>query len=179
MEKPSAYTIKYTGQSEIKAIIDLLGISTVDSDPQDRYQYDGTAIAVKNISVSAMLHEIAHWMLASEEERKLIDYGLGCGPNTGEKNHSAAMVAERAQIKTEFLVMSKENLHMTDDSYASLLGIAFEAALGYDINQTLKVHNWIPENDLFDKNFFLSINWLQNKKLLSKHVPAILTNGVK
>lgn len=179
MAKSSSYTTSYTEQPEIKSIIDYLGIPTTDNDPQYGFQYDGNAISIKNISVSALLHEISHWLLASETERKLIDYGLGRGPDTGRKNPDAQNKADEVKIKIESLILSKDTMHLTNDSYASLLGIAFEAALGYDISKTTMVHNWASEDckksdDMFDKFFFSIISSLQDKKLLTGHIPTIL-----
>src|SRR4029079_19487297 len=78
-----------------------------------------------------ILHEVAHFLLASPERRRLPDFGLGPGPDTTER-----AAAERAAI------VSPPEREM-DEAAASLLGILWEAALGQPALASFLDQNWL------------------------------------
>jgi hypothetical protein len=82
-----------------------------------------------------LLHEIAHFQVAPEARRTLIDFGLGPGPETGD---SAA--AERAA--TIFGVERER-----EEALASLLGILWEVELGQPALASFLDQNWLEGAD--------------------------------
>jgi hypothetical protein len=81
------------------------------------FNWDGTALD-GDTEAYVILHEIAHFVLAPPVRRRLVDFGLGPGPDTSERS-----AAERA---TAVPLIERE----ADEAEASLLGILWEAALG-------------------------------------------------
>src|SRR5215470_19312591 len=82
-----------------------------------RFNWDGTALNGAS-EAYVILHEIAHFVLAPPERRRLVDFGLGPGPDTLDRD-----AAIRAAILTP---LAREE----DEAAASLLGIVWEAELG-------------------------------------------------
>jgi hypothetical protein len=84
---------------------------------QCSYNWDGVAL---NGATEAyvILHEVAHFALASPERRRLIDFGLGPGPDTLDRD-----AAESAAVLS---LPAREG----DEAAASFLGIVWEAQLG-------------------------------------------------
>ena len=94
------------------------------------FNWDGTALDGAT-EAYVILHEAAHFVLAPPERRRLVDFGLGPGPDT-----AARAVAERAAI----LPMRERD---TDEAAASLLGILWEAALGQPALASFLDQNWL------------------------------------
>ncbi|HKR19081.1 MAG TPA: hypothetical protein VJS41_02960 [Stellaceae bacterium] len=78
-----------------------------------------------------LLHEVAHFQLASPARRVLVDFGLGPGPETGDR-------ARAAQAQTLF-GLARER----EEAMASLLGILWEAELGHPALASLLDQNWL------------------------------------
>ncbi|HEX3535148.1 MAG TPA: hypothetical protein VHU15_00115 [Stellaceae bacterium] len=95
-----------------------------------RFNWDGAAL---NPATEAyvILHEVAHFMLAPPERRRLIDFGVGAGPDTTDRAAAEAAavvdIAEREQ----------------DEAEASLLGILWEATLGQPALASFLDQNWL------------------------------------
>jgi hypothetical protein len=98
------------------------------------FNWDGTAL---NGATQAyvILHEIAHFALASPERRGLIDFGLGPGPDTVDRT-----AAERAAILPPLL-------REEDEAAASLVGIIWEAELGQPALASFVDQNWLEGLD--------------------------------
>jgi hypothetical protein len=107
-----------------------LGIATIDEEPAAAYSWDGTAVRVRS-EAWVLLHEIAHWQLCPPERRRLPDFGLGAGPETGriEEADAAACVGAAAREREEQL--------------SSLLGILWEAELGQPALLAFLEQNWL------------------------------------
>ena len=82
-----------------------------------------------------ILHEIAHFVLAPPERRRLVDFGLGPGPDTKDRD-----AAERAAV------LAPQALE-EDEAAASLLGIIWEAALGQPPLASLLDHNRLENHE--------------------------------
>jgi hypothetical protein len=95
-----------------------------------RFNWDGTALNA-GTEAYVILHEVAHFALASPAHRGLIDFGLGPGPDTIDRE-----AAERAAV-----VSLLE--HERDEAAASLLGIVWEAALGQPALASFLDQNWL------------------------------------
>jgi hypothetical protein len=78
-----------------------------------------------------LLHELAHWRLASLARRRLIDFGLGPGPETGDLES-----AKRAQC---VFGLERE----CEEAMASLLGILWESSLGHPALASFLDQNWL------------------------------------
>jgi hypothetical protein len=94
------------------------------------FNWDGTAL---NGATEAyvILHEVAHFALAPPTRRKLVEFGLGPGPDTLDRN-----TAERAATLPR---LERE----VDEAAASLLGIVWEAALGQPALASFLDQNWL------------------------------------
>jgi hypothetical protein len=78
-----------------------------------------------------ILHEAAHFLLAPPERRRLIDFGLGAGPDTTDQDAAeAAAAVDLAQREA-------------DEAEASLLGILWEAELGQPALASFLDQNWL------------------------------------
>jgi hypothetical protein len=95
-----------------------------------RFNWDGTAL---NGATEAyvILHEIAHFVLAPPDRRTRVDFGLGPGPDTLDRE-----TAERAAVLS---ALARDE----DEAAASLLGIAWEAALGQPSLASFLDQNWL------------------------------------
>ena len=94
------------------------------------FNWDGTALD-GDTEAYVILHEVAHFVLAPPERRRLIDFGLGPGPDTRER-----ITAEHAAVLP---LLQRE----TDEAEASLLGILWEAALGQPALASFLDQNWL------------------------------------
>jgi hypothetical protein len=99
-----------------------------------RFNWDGEAL---NGATEAyvILHEVAHFVLAPPERRGLIDFGLGPGPDTLDREG-----AEQAAVLSPLM-------RAEDEATASLLGIVWEAALGQPALASFLDQNWLEGLD--------------------------------
>lgn len=98
------------------------------------FNWDGAALDACT-EAYVTLHEIAHFVLAPPERRRLVDFGLGPGPDTRER--AAAEAAAVAPL------LERE----ADEAEASLLGILWEAALGQPALASFLDQNWLEGLD--------------------------------
>ena len=98
------------------------------------FNWDGTAL---NAATEAyvILHEAAHFALAPPERRCLIEFGLGPGPDTLDRD-----AAERAAVLPP---LEREQ----DEAAASLLGIIWEAQLAQPALASFLDQNWLEGLD--------------------------------
>src|SRR6516164_6994408 len=99
-----------------------------------RFNWDGAAL---NGAAEAyvILHEVAHFALAPPERRGLVEFGLGPGPDTLDRD-----TAERAAVLP---LLEREK----DEGAASLIGIIWEAELGQPALASLLDQNWLEGLD--------------------------------
>jgi hypothetical protein len=99
-----------------------------------RFNWDGFALD-PNTEAYVILHEIAHFVLAPPDRRRLIDFGLGPGPDTIDRaaaeNAAVLPLLERAD----------------DEAAASLLGIVWEARLDQPALASFLDQNWLEGLD--------------------------------
>jgi hypothetical protein len=94
------------------------------------FNWDGAALRGET-EAYVILHEVAHFVLAPPERRRLVDFGLGAGPDTTDR-----AAAERA---ASLPILEREG----DEAAASLLGILWEAALGHPALASFLDQNWL------------------------------------
>ena len=99
-----------------------------------RFNWDGAAL---NAATEAyvILHEVAHFVLAPPGRRGLIEFGLGPGPDTRDRE-----AAERAAVLPP---LEREE----DEAAASLLGIIWEAHLAQPALASFLDQNWLEGLD--------------------------------
>jgi hypothetical protein len=112
------------------AIARQFGIPVHPPGTRSGFNWDGTALD-GDTEAYVILHEVAHFLLAPPERRRLIDFGLGPGPDTREP-----IAAERAAVLP---LLERE----ADEAEASLLGILWEAALGQPALASFLDQNWL------------------------------------
>jgi len=78
-----------------------------------------------------LLHELAHWQLAPPARRRLVDFGLGPGPETGD-------VESALRVQCVF-GLERER----EEAMASLLGILWEVELGHPALASFLDQNWL------------------------------------
>jgi hypothetical protein len=101
---------------------------------QCRFNWDGAALD-GDTEAYVILHEAAHFVLAPPERRRLVDFGLGPGPDTQDR-----AAAERAAALPP-------DEREADEAAASLLGILWEAALGQPALASFLDQNWLEGLD--------------------------------
>ena len=94
------------------------------------FNWDGSALD-GDTEAYVILHEVAHFVLAPPERRRLIDFGLGPGPDTRER------------VAAEHAAMLPPIEREIDEAEASLLGILWEAALGQPALASFLDQNWL------------------------------------
>jgi hypothetical protein len=119
------------------------------------FNWDGAAL---NGATEAyvILHEVAHFALAPAERRGLVEFGLGPGPDTLDRD-----AAERAAVLSP---LAREQ----DEATASLLGIVWEAALGQPALASFLDQNWLEGLDRSAAaHFAAAVETLRRRELLS------------
>ena|SRR5487761_146557 len=111
-------------------IITTFAIHIKPGAPQLYVSWDGAALRC-DIEAYVLLHEVAHFQLASPARRARVDFGLGPGPETGDRARAA-----RAQ---SLFGLARER----EEAMASLLGILWEAELGHPALASLLDQNWL------------------------------------
>jgi hypothetical protein len=98
--------------------------------PREDLSWDGTA-ARSDTEAYVLLHEAAHFQLAAPARRRRIDFGLGPGPETGNR--------EAADAAACLFGLARER----EEAMASLLGILWEVELGQPALASFLDQNWL------------------------------------
>lgn len=124
------------GKSRVKNYADAIDliikshIGVLPGAPRFDVSWDGAALRT-DTEAYVLLHEVAHYQLAAPARRGRVDFGLGPGPETGDRERAA-----RAQI---VFGLARER----EEALASLLGILWEAELGHPALASLLDQNWL------------------------------------
>jgi hypothetical protein len=120
------------------------------------FNWDGVAL---NAAAEAyvILHEVAHFVLATPKRRALVEFGLGPGPDTIDRD-----AAERTVVVS---TLEREE----DEAAASLLGILWETALGQPALASFLDQNWLEGLDRGSAlaHFTAVLGTLRNRGLLN------------
>src|SRR5215469_6476664 len=106
------------------------GMKLLPGRPALDYAWTGTALR-RDTEAYVVLHEVAHFELAPPERRYAIDFGLGAGPETGDRDG-----AERAAT---VFGLARE----AEEAMASLLGVLWEIDLGQPGFASFLDQNWL------------------------------------
>ena len=120
--------------AEACALLRQLGMAIRAGAPQLDFSWNGAAVRSET-EAYVLLHEGAHFQLASPERRHVIDFGLGPGPETGDCDG-----ARRAQ-RLHSIARERE------EAMASLLGILWEVELGHPALASFLDQNWLEGAD--------------------------------
>jgi len=137
-----------------------LGMAIHPHGVQCPYNWDGTAL---NGATEAyvILHEAAHFVLAPPERRTLIDFGLGPGPDTVDRQ-----AAERASVLSP---LAREE----EEAAASLIGIIWEAELGQPALASFLDQNWLEGLERSAAPHFAAVlGGLRARRLISRGYPG-------
>jgi hypothetical protein len=129
--------------------------------PQTRtpFHWDGRALDGAS-EAYVILHEIAHFRLAPPARRRLVEFGLGPGPDTRDRT-----AAERALVLPP---LPREE----DEAMASLLGILWEARLAQPALASFLDQNWLEGGKRAAAHFTRVLGRLRRRGLLSPPLPA-------
>ena len=121
-----------------------LGMAVYSEGAECAFNWDGRAL---NGATEAyvILHEAAHFVLAPSERRRLVDFGLGPGPDTRDRD-AAARAALLAPLARE-----------EDEAAASLLGIIWEVELGQPALASFLDQNWLEGLERSAHSHFASV----------------------
>ncbi|HEV2100701.1 MAG TPA: hypothetical protein VGR45_17480 [Stellaceae bacterium] len=119
-----------THRSAALALARDYGVALHPSGTSCLFNWDGRALN-GDTEAYVILHEIAHFVLAPPARRGLIDFGLGPGPDTIDRE-----MAER-MAKVPLLERDEE------EAMASLLGIIWEARLDQPALASFLDQNWL------------------------------------
>ena len=110
------------------------GMKLLPGSPTRDYAWTGMALR-RDTEAYVLLHEVAHFQLAPPERRHAIDFGLGAGPETGDRDG-----AERAAT-----VFGPER--EAEEAMASLLGVLWETEFGQPGFASFLDQNWLEGAD--------------------------------
>lgn len=112
------------------ALAAQFGMEVLPGSPAEGFSWDGQHLRTAT-EAYVLIHEVAHFQLAAPARRYMIDFGLGAGPETGNRT-----AADRAAC---LLGLAREN----EEAMASLLGILWEAELGHPALASFLDQNWL------------------------------------
>jgi hypothetical protein len=138
-----------------------LGMAVYPARAECAFNWDGAAL---NSATEAyvILHEAAHFVLAPGERRRLVDFGLGPGPDTRDRD-AAARAAVLSPLACE-----------EDEAAASLLGIIWEAKLSQPALASFLDQNWLEGLERSAHSHFAAVvGKLQRRGFLDPKWPAL------
>ena len=121
-----------------------LGMAVYPEGVECAYNWDGIALSGAT-EAYVILHEAAHFVLAPVERRRLIDFGLGPGPDTSDRE-----AAEQAAVLSP---LERDE----DETAASLLGIVWEAKLAQPALASFLDQNWLEGLDRSAYSHFTAV----------------------
>lgn len=98
-----------------------------------KYVWNGKTIATRENNGDIrpdenIVHDVAHYVVASQTRRKRPEFGLGRSPDSGTADVELLLTHANAQLEEE---------------EASILGILIEQELGLDSEGTFDGHSWV------------------------------------
>lgn len=120
-------------------------------------QWNTKDVACRGEDASDIIHDIAHYAIATKAAKKIFDYGLGPGPSSfSTKDHEYAE-SIYSSAKCDSI-----------ERKASALGIFWEKKLGLNWESTAEYHSWTSRfgrSDLDD----LKVAWRNMRRTIEKY----------
>lgn len=117
---------------EILKIAKTVGIKLSERSPKENFGWDGKTVATGNRDDAEIVHDIAHWIVCAPSRRKVVEFGLGSGFDTGDEE-----AADKKQKVPRHFAQKEEEK-------ASLLGILLMRKFRIsDWKKTFVDHNWM------------------------------------
>jgi hypothetical protein len=137
------------------ALATEFGMKFLAGSPKLDFAWNGSALR-RDTEAYVLLHEVAHFQLAAPERRCIIDFGLGAGPETGDRD-----AAERAA--SVFGVARN-----MEEAMASLLGVLWEVELGQPGFASFLDQNWLEgaARPATAQHFAIVLAALQRRRLV-------------
>jgi hypothetical protein len=134
------------------------GFGILDVDPKTHWTWDGFNVAIR-MEPSVLIHEVAHYQLSAPARRGVIDFGLGCGPESGRREEADA-------VQTLFCPERD-----VEEALCSLLGILWEAELGQPAILAFLEQNWMEGGTSLHNvaHFRKIVRWLAAMGLIDCH----------
>ncbi len=131
------------------------GFGILDVDPKTHFTWDGVNVAIR-MEPSVLIHEVGHYQLSSPERRTVLDFGLGCGPESGKREEADA-------VQTLFCPERD-----VEEALCSLLGILWEAKLGQPAVLAFLEQNWMEGGASLHNvaHFRKIVRWLREMELI-------------
>ena len=131
------------------------GFGILDVDPKSHWTWDGANVAIR-MEPSVLIHEVAHYQCAAPHRRAVIDFGLGCGPESGRRPEADA-------VQTLFCPERD-----VEEALCSLLGILWEAELGQPAVLAFLEQNWMEGGASLHNvaHFRKIVRWLRAMELI-------------
>ena len=143
------------------ALARSLGMAVYPEGVECAFNWDGRALDGAT-EAYVILHEAAHFVLAPAERRRLVDFGLGPGPDTRDRD-----AAVRAAV---LILLAREE----DEAAASLLGIVWEAKLDQPALASFLDQNWLEGLERSAHSHFAAVlTTLQRRGLLDPTWPDV------
>jgi hypothetical protein len=149
-----------TDEPHHQAAVDLcrrFGFGILDVDPKSWFTWDGSNVAIR-MEPSVLIHEVAHYQCAAPARRSVLDFGLGCGPESGGREVADA-------VQTLFLPERD-----VEEALCSLLGILWEAELGQPALLAFLEQNWMEGGTSLHNvaHFRKIVRWLREMALIDE-----------
>lgn len=131
------------------------GFGILDVDPRNHWTWDGVNVAIR-MEPSVLIHEVAHYQCAAPSRRTVVDFGLGCGPESGRRAEADAVQA---------LFCPERDV---EEGLCSLLGILWEAELGQPAILAFLEQNWMEggARSVNVDHFRKIVRWLRAMDLI-------------
>jgi hypothetical protein len=137
------------------ALCRRFGLGVMDIAPRNWFTWDGSHVATR-MEPSVLIHEVAHYQCAAPERRVVLDFGLGCGPESGGREAADA-------VQTLFCPERD-----VEEALCSLLGILWEAELGQPAVLAFLEQNWLEGGTSLHNvaHFRKIVRWLKEMELI-------------
>ncbi len=111
-------------------IVGEYGMATRPGSPALDFSWNGEVLRA-GTEAYVLLHELAHYQIAAPARRRMIDFGLGAGPETGDRRAADAAAC--------LFGIARER----EEAAASLLGIFWELELEQPALASFLDQNWL------------------------------------